>query len=181
MSKPVTNLIGRRDLLKAAAAVTAGVLIVEPSDVKSAEANSKIEIGIIGCGGRGSWIAPLFEQNANVKVVAVHDYFRDRVDSIGEKFNIDPSRRYVGLDGYKELLKSKLDAVAIISPPYFHPEQALAAIAAGKHVYLAKPIAVDAPSALAIAETVEKLAVTSPPKTLFKVLMDTPHLRVSSS
>lgn len=150
------HLVDRRDILKAAAAATAGALIAKPSDVRAAEANSRIELGIIGCGGRGSWIADLFEQHGGYKVVAVHDYFRDRVDKVGEKLQIDASRRHVGLDGYKEMLKGKLDAVAIISPPYFHPEQTLAAIAAGKHVYLAKPIAVDAPGALAIAEAAEK-------------------------
>jgi predicted dehydrogenase len=60
------------------------------------------------------------------------------------KHDVAPGRAYKGLKGYEDLLESKLDAVAIESPPYFHPEQALAAVLAKKHVYLAKPVAVDA-------------------------------------
>ena len=63
-----------------------------------------------------------------------------------------PSRRYTGLSGYKRLLESKLDAVVIETPPYFHPQHAADAVDAGKHVYLAKPIAVDAPGCQTIAE-----------------------------
>jgi predicted dehydrogenase len=49
------------------------------------------------------------------------------------------------LQGYRELLEQKPDVVVIKSPPYFHPEQAAAAVDAGCHVYLAKPVAVDVP------------------------------------
>ncbi len=148
--------IERRAFLKMAAASTAGLTVLPAGSALGADANSKIEIGIIGCGGRGIWIGNLFEKNANAKVVAVHDYFRDRADAAGEKFGVDKSRRYVGLDGYKELIAGKLDAVAVESPPYFHPEQAVAALNAGKHVYLAKPIAVDVPGCLAIVEAAKK-------------------------
>ena len=61
------------------------------------------------------------------------------------RYKIDSSRRYTGLSGYKRLLDSKLDAVVIETPPYFHPQDAWDAVDAGKHVYVAKPIAVDAP------------------------------------
>ena len=68
----------------------------------------------------------------------------------GEKFKIAAARRYTGLSGYKRLLESKLDAVVIETPPYFHPQQAADAVDAGKHVYLAKPIAVDVPGCIII-------------------------------
>ncbi|HWI58216.1 MAG TPA: Gfo/Idh/MocA family oxidoreductase, partial [Bacillota bacterium] len=86
-------------------------------------------------------------------VVAVADYFQDRVDGIGRKLNIPENKRFTGLSGYKRLLEQKLDAVAIETPPYFHPEQAAAAVQAGKHVYCAKPIAVDVPGCQSIAES----------------------------
>jgi len=76
--------------------------------------------------------------------VALSDPFEDRLASGRERFGIDPARCYRGLDAHVELVASKVDAVAIESPPYFHPRQAAAAIDAGKHVYLAKPVAVDA-------------------------------------
>jgi len=149
MAEPRERKVQRRDFLKAAAA-TAGLTIVPAGAARGTEANSKIELGILGCGGRGNWIGDLFEQNANAKVVAVHDYFRDRVDAAGKQFDVAASRRYVGLAGYRELLAGEVDAVAVESPPCFHPEQTVAAIEAGKHVYLAKPIAVDVPGCMAI-------------------------------
>lgn len=136
-----------------AGAATATVLTaLKPSLIFGAEANSKIELGLIGCGGRGKWIANLFDETGLYKFVACADYFQDRVDAVGEKFQIEPSRRYTGLSAYKRLLGSKVDAVVIETPPYFHPEHASAAVDAGKHVYLAKPIAVDAPGCLTIAD-----------------------------
>jgi myo-inositol 2-dehydrogenase / D-chiro-inositol 1-dehydrogenase len=89
-------------------------------------------------------------------VVAVSDYFQDRVDAVGNKLKIESNRRFPGLSGYKRLLECKLDAVAIETPPYFHAEQAAAAVAAGKHVYIAKPLAVDVPGCQSIAESGRK-------------------------
>ena len=147
--------VERRDFLKVAAA-TAGLSIVPAVAVRGAAANSKLELGVMGCGGRGGWIAGLFEENANAKVVAVHDYFRERADSVGEKCGVAAARRYVGLDGYRQMLADGVDAVAIISPPYFHPDQVVAALEAGAHVYLAKPIAVDVPGCTAIVDAAKK-------------------------
>ncbi len=148
----------RRQFLKVAATTTAAFAIMSPRTALGTDANSKIEIGLIGCGGRGKWIANLFEKNAPAKIVAAHDYFRDHVDDVGNAFDVDASRRFVGLDGYKTLLAGKVDAIAIMSPPYFHPEQAVAGLEAGKHVYLAKPIAVDVPGCMNIVSAADKVA-----------------------
>ncbi len=113
----------------------------------------KIKLGLIGCGGRGNWIANLFQKHGGYEVYACSDYFQDRVDACGEKFGIPAERRFPRLSGYKKLLECGVDAVAIESPPYFHPEQAAAAVAAGLHVYVAKPIAVDVPGCQSIAES----------------------------
>src|SRR5882672_1113145 len=145
----------RREFLATAAATA--FTIATSSHVRAADSNSKIEVGLIGCGGRGSWIGELFNESNQAKIVAVADYFKDRVDETGEKLNVSASRRHTGLDCYKKLLEGKLDAVAIESPPYFHPEQAVAALEAGKHVYLAKPISVDVPGAMAIVNAAEKV------------------------
>ncbi|HEX2972735.1 MAG TPA: Gfo/Idh/MocA family oxidoreductase [Tepidisphaeraceae bacterium] len=150
------NQVGRRDFVKATAA-TAGMTIISASAARGADANTQLKVGLIGCGGRGKWIGNLFQENANAKIVAVYDYFRDRANEAGDQLKVDTDRRYVGLQGYKELLNSDVDAVAIESPPYFHPEHAVAALAAGKHVYLAKPIAVDVPGCLAIVEAAKKV------------------------
>lgn len=148
--------INRRKFLQTAGAASLALTILKPELVKGAEANSKINIGIIGCGGRGQWITDLFQKDGRYNVVAVSDYFQDRVDSAGKRFNVPEANRFSGLSGYRKLLELKLDAVAIETPPYFHPEQAAAAVDAGKHVYIAKPIAVDVPGCLSILESGKK-------------------------
>lgn len=138
--------MGRRQFLaKTATAVTAAITVVRPSAVRGADANGRLELGVIGTGGRGRWIGELFEQHGNAKVVAVHDYFQDRVDGARERFGLDAARCHTGLEGYLKLLEGQVDAVAIESPPYFHADQVQASVEAGKHVYLAKPMAVDVP------------------------------------
>ncbi|MFQ6133170.1 MAG: Gfo/Idh/MocA family protein [Armatimonadota bacterium] len=142
--------IARRSFLAGAAGAT--LTILKAGSARAQEANGNLELGIIGCGGRGLWIGKLFQQHSKTKVVAVHDYFQDRVDRARDEFGVDPNRCYTGLSGYRSLLEGNLDAVAIESPPFFHPEQAEAAVDAGKHVFLAKPIAVDVPGCQTILE-----------------------------
>jgi len=137
--------------------MAAGGLMVLPSQtVFGTQANSAVELGIIGCGGRGNWIGGHFIEFTTTRIVALHDPFRDKLEATAEKFKVDRARLYGGLEGYKDLLASRLDAVAIESPPYFHPEQAAAAVAAGKHVFLAKPVAVDVVGCKSILESGEK-------------------------
>ena len=154
--KTDTAPITRRRFIAGTGASVLAFTVLKPGLVGGAEANSKIDIGLIGCGGRGKWIADLFQKNGGYNLVAVADYFQDHADEAGEKFNVPAANRYTGLSGYRKLLEQKLDAVVIESPPYFHPEQAAAAVEAGKHVYLAKPIAVDVPGCLTIAESGKK-------------------------
>jgi predicted dehydrogenase len=131
---------------------------MRPELVRGSQANSKISLGLLGCGGRGTWIADLFRKHGGYEIAAAMDYFPDRVNAFGEKFNLPPTRRYTGLMGYRRLLESKVDAVAIESPPYFHPEQAAAAVDAGVHVYLAKPMGVDVPACRSIEASARKAA-----------------------
>jgi predicted dehydrogenase len=141
----------RRAFLAHAAAAGA-FTILSPKTVFGTEANSTVELGLIGCGGRGSWIAGLFAETGLYRFAACADYFQDRVDAAGQKFGVPAAKRFPKLSGCQRLLEQKLDAVVIETPPFFHPEQALAAVSAGKHVFLAKPIAVDAPGCQTIAE-----------------------------
>ena len=55
-----------------------------PDLVRGAEANSRINIGLVGCGGRGKWIAELFKKHGGYNVAAVADYFVDRTNEAGE-------------------------------------------------------------------------------------------------
>ncbi len=151
-----TGTVGRRQFLAGAAAAT--VTVMRPSLVRGSEANSTLTLGLIGCGGRGNWITNLFQKTGRYRFVALADYFQDRVDKVGDRLKIDPARRYTTLSGYKRLLEQKFDAVVIETPPYFHPEQAAAAVEAGKHVFVAKPIAVDVPGCLSIGESGKRAA-----------------------
>ncbi len=149
-----TKTVNRREFMAragraGAAAVSATVL--GPELMRAAQNAAKIKVGLIGCGGRGVWIAKLFQKHGGYEISAVADYFKDRADEAGAALGVPESRRFTGLSGYKRLLDAKVDAVAIETPPYFHPEQAAAAVDAGAHVYLAKPVAVDVPGCGSIA------------------------------
>ena len=133
---------GRRQFLQAAG----GAFLLKPQTVFGYQANSTVEVGIVGAGGRGNWIAPFFPDHAGARVVAVADVIKSRLDATREKLQVDAGRAYWGPDAYRELAASKLDAVVIMTPPYYHPQHAAAGVEAGKHVYCAKPMAVDVPA-----------------------------------
>jgi predicted dehydrogenase len=145
----------RREFLAAAAAV-GGPLLVSPRTAFGSQASSRITLGAIGCGGRGTWIADLFRKHGGYEITAAADYFADRVEEFGTKLGVAPARRFSGLSGYERLLASGVDAVVVETPPAFHPVQASAAVDAGKHVFLAKPIAVDVPGCRTVEQSARK-------------------------
>lgn len=122
----------------------------------AAQPKQKIKLAVVGCGGRGQWLGNLFHKHGGYELFAAADVFQDRVDAFGGKYGVPASRRFTGLESYKRALALKPDAVAIITPPYFRPEQAAAAVDAGVHAYLAKPVAVDVPGCMSIAESGKK-------------------------
>jgi predicted dehydrogenase len=142
--------LSRRSFLAGAGAAAYPFTMMKPELVRGSQANSKISLGMIGCGVRGTWLADLFRKHGGYEVTAAMDYFPGQVSAFGEKLNVPQARRYSGLAGYHRMLESKVDAVAIESPPYFHPEQAAAAVDVGAHVFLAKPMAVDVPGCRSI-------------------------------
>lgn len=134
-----------------------GLAVPQQAEEKAGEFKRKIKLGVVGCGGRGSWIAKLFQKHGGYDLHAVADYFQEVADKCGDDLNVDKSRRFSGLSGYKKLLESGVEAVAFETPPYFFPEHTKAAMEAGLHVYMAKPVAVDVPGALVI-ESSAKMA-----------------------
>jgi myo-inositol 2-dehydrogenase/D-chiro-inositol 1-dehydrogenase len=148
--------MNRRQFIKDTGVATVSLTILRPEFVRSTQANSKIKLGIIGCGGRGLWIADLFAKHGGFEVYAGAEYFADRVAELGAKHSIPRSRLFSGLSSYKRLLDSGVEAIAIESPPYFHPEQAKAGVEKGVHVYLAKPMAMDVPGCRLITESGKK-------------------------
>jgi predicted dehydrogenase len=136
------------------AALAAPALGVIPARAEeNAKPIRKLKLGLIGCGGRGQWLADLFLKHGGYDLHAVADYFPNVAEQAGEKLQVAKARRFSGLDGYKRVIASGVEAVVVIDVPYFYPEQARAAIEAGKHVYMAKPIAVDVPGTLLVSET----------------------------
>ncbi len=149
---PTTN---RRQFLVQAAA--SGLFLTSSRLAFGADANSKIRIGIIGCGGRGTFTTAQFAAHPGFEIAAAADAFQDKLDAFGDKFNVPKDKRFVGLDGYKAMLASgAVDAVHVVSPAWFHNEQAAAAVEAGKHVFVAKPIAVDVPGVRSFEETARR-------------------------
>jgi myo-inositol 2-dehydrogenase/D-chiro-inositol 1-dehydrogenase len=117
----------------------------------------KIKIGLVGCGGRGGWISEFFQQHGGYEFHAVADYFQDRATSRGNALGVPEERCFSGLSGYKKVIESGIEAIVLQTPPCFFPEHAKAAVEAGLHVYVAKPVAVDVPGCLTI-EAAGKLA-----------------------
>jgi myo-inositol 2-dehydrogenase / D-chiro-inositol 1-dehydrogenase len=145
--------LSRRKFIATAGAAAFSFSIVDPLIARGYQANSKIRLGMIGCGGRGTWIGNLFKAHGGYEIVAGADYFQDQVDKFGEQFLIPKNKLFTGLTGYKKLIDSGVDAIVIQSPPYFHPEQTAAGVDAGKHIFLSKPIAVDVPGTKSVEQS----------------------------
>lgn len=146
----------RREFMARAGAAALSAAVLPAGLARGAQVDSGIRIGLIGCGGRGGWIARLFQKHGGYEFTAVADYFKERAEETGAALGVPESRRFTGLAGYKRLLDAKVDAVVIETPPYFHPEQAAAAVDAGVHAYVAKPVAVDVPGCDSIAASGRK-------------------------
>jgi len=149
----------RREFIKTSTvAVVGGTLAASlgPARMAHAGEDDTIKIGLIGCGGRGTGAAGQALRTAGkVKLVAVGDAFADRVASslqnlgregeIAEKIDVPEERRFVGFDAYKNVIDAGVDLVILATPPGFRPVHFKAAVDAGKHVFMEKPVAVDGP------------------------------------
>ncbi len=153
----------RRDFLqngsKLAVAGAAASTLITPSlsIAKSAHAfgTDTVKIGLIGCGGRGTGasIQAMNTKSGNVELVAMADAFENRLeDSLRNcenkhkgKVRVPDGKRFTGFDAYKGVLESDIDMVILATPPGFRPLHFESAIAANKHVFMEKPVAVDAP------------------------------------
>lgn len=144
----ITPSLNRRQFLGATATLAA--LASLPGRAEEKVFTRQIKLGVIGNGGRGAWIAKLFQKHGGYEMHAVADYFQEVADKCGDALGVDKARRFSGLSGYRKLIESGVEAVAVETPPYFIPEYAKAVVEAGLHVYMAKPVAVDVPGCLTI-------------------------------
>jgi myo-inositol 2-dehydrogenase / D-chiro-inositol 1-dehydrogenase len=157
----------RRQFIKttASAAVAGGTGATLASSLSVHAAGSDmLRVGLVGCGGRGSGAArQALMADENVKLTVMADAFENRltgslkslsaVEELSGKIDVPLDRQFVGFDAYKHVLASDVDVVLLTTPPHFRPLHLKAAVAAGKHVFAEKPVAVDAPGVRSVMES----------------------------
>ncbi|MGA3328360.1 MAG: Gfo/Idh/MocA family oxidoreductase [Terriglobia bacterium] len=150
-----SGAVSRRRFVTGTVAAGASLMLGNsalPQTSASASTHAKVKAGLVGCGGRGSLIGSFFKKHGGFELWAVADYFPAVADTAGDALGVDKSRRFSGLAGYQKLIDSGAEVVILENIPAFMPDQATAAAKAGRHVYMAKPVAADVPGCLQIAE-----------------------------
>jgi predicted dehydrogenase len=142
--------------------IIGGGLVAAPNILFNTSVDDTIKVALIGCGGRGTGAAmQALNTKQNVKLVAMADAFQDRIDecykaltaddisdwsgatgNLKAKIDVPKDRRFVGFDGYKKAIELA-DVVILTAPPGFRPQHFEAAVAASKHIFMEKPLAVD--------------------------------------
>ncbi len=158
-NQPAGSETSRRDFIKQGSALLAagGVVGGSLSFARAAHpfGSDTIKIGLIGCGGRGTGasIQALNTSGGEVHITAMGDVFEDRLQTSlrtikskhSDKFKVADDRQFVGFDSYEKVLQTDVDLVILATPPGFRPLHFEAAVNAGKHVFMEKPVATDAP------------------------------------
>lgn len=157
------EILSRRTFLKTTAGVFA---IASAANLRSAYGSDSdvIRVGVVGCGTRGLYdTGNCLKAAPGVEVVAMGDLFQDRLDEClkglreraGDQVKVTPETSFVGWDAYEKVLATDCNLVILTTPPHFRPAHFRAAVDAGKHVFMEKPVAVDAPGVRSIIETGE--------------------------
>ena len=163
MNSPLEN---RRDFLKSgstAAALTFAAPALLMRDRAFAANSDTIRIGLVGCGGRGTGAAGnALEADKNLVLVAMGDAFEDQLkqshSSLDKQFpgrvQVEPSKRFVGLDAYQKVIDAGVDVVLLASPPGFRPTHLRYAVEKKKHIFCEKPMATDSAGIRHVMESV---------------------------
>ncbi|MBM3178431.1 MAG: Gfo/Idh/MocA family oxidoreductase [Bacteroidetes bacterium] len=153
----------RRKFVKQTA-LAAGTVITMPAmaGMFNVSVDDAIKIALVGCGGRGTGAAmQALLTTQNVKLVAMADAFRDRLDdcyknlmqddlsdwsgkggNIKARVQVPEANKFTGFDGYKNAI-ALADVVILTTPPGFRPIHFEEAVRQGKHVFMEKPVATD--------------------------------------
>ncbi len=157
----------RRGFMKSSTTAAAGAALLSSTISRTAHAagDDQIRFVVVGCGGRGAGAADqIMNSKGNVKLVAVADAFQQNADLTirsmsarhQSKVDVPPERVFVGLDAYKKAIDVESDLVVIATPPGFKPQQFEYAVSQGKHVFMEKPVAADAPGVRRVLAAVEE-------------------------
>ncbi|MDA2930960.1 Gfo/Idh/MocA family oxidoreductase [Acidobacteria bacterium AH-259-O06] len=126
-------MLNRRDLLRTAAGAVA---MSAASYAQVPGANDRINLGVIGCGGRGLRVMQIFQKNAAIRVSGVCDIWGRRIEEARHK-----APGSSGFADHRKLLEmNDLDVILIGTPDHWHAQIAIDAISAGKDVYIEKPL-----------------------------------------
>ncbi len=160
-SKPL-NINQRREFVKTAGLVSSAILtapLLSNANFYSG-ASDVIKIALIGCGGRGTGAAvQALRSKQNVKLVAMADAFKDRIDSaykaitgdlseagitgdLSKLIDVPEERKFEGFDGYLKAI-ALADVVILTTPPGFRPIHFEEAVKQNKHIFMEKPVATD--------------------------------------
>ena len=154
----------RRDLLVSSTA--AAVVGATPVLGRRGESKEVLKVGLIGCGGRGTGAAAqALRADPNTKLVALCDAFEDHLENslktlsgtadIADRVEVSPDHKFVGFDGYKGVIDT-CDVVLLATSPHFRPLHVEAAVDAGKHLFVEKPVATDGPGLRRIWKACDK-------------------------
>lgn len=157
--------VSRREFIKTTAAVSLAAVLPGAGNVFGAAGSDELKVGLIGCGGRGTGAVTqaLMSTDTPVKLWAMGDLFRDQLDqsydmlsqgaearydrvsfsSLSKQMNVPEKRKFSGFDAYRKVIASGVDIVILATTPHYRPEHFKAAVEAGKHVFMEKPVAVD--------------------------------------
>ena len=157
MANPFPSNLSRRDFVKVSAVSTGAAALssVGTQRVMGATSGSdRIRVGVVGCGGRGTGAAQnCLDSAPGVEIVALGDLFSAQVDGAQRKLKLQKVQKFSGFDAYQKVLASDIDLVILAAPPGFRPVHFEAAVAAGKHIFMEKPIAVDPVGCRAVIAT----------------------------
>ena len=174
MSEQQSGGSTRRDFIRSATAAAVATTVASSLDSlvgAYAAGSDEIRVGLVGCGGRGTGAAGnVLKAAPGVRIVALADAFRDRLDECRETLakehadtaTVAEDHCFVGLDAFQQLLKTDVNYVILATPPGFRPVHIKAAIEAGKNIFAEKPVAVDAAgvrACLGMADEVTKRGI----------------------
>jgi len=163
---PPSSLNRRSFLTRSSAAMAAASLAGFPMIGKS-QTPTPLKLALVGCGGRGAGAADqALTADGNIKLVAMADLFPEKLQTglkalqsrHTERVDVPPERQFVGLDAYKNAIAAA-DVVVLGTPCAFRPAHFEEAVRMGKHAFIEKPVAVDAPGVrrvLAAAEEAQR-------------------------